>query len=82
MRSRQTRNRLFGVGPEEFAMADILAEYLEAIKQGGITLARLVDRYPEAKEEIVPLLRLAVTLMGHRVWRLSKRHSPSHQLVI
>ncbi len=44
---------------EELALARVLEECLQAMEQGETDLAKLAARYPEAEEEIRPLLDIA-----------------------
>ncbi len=47
---------------EELALARVLEECLQAMEQGETDLNRLLGRYPEAEEEIRPLLKIAQRL--------------------
>ncbi len=49
---------------EELAVARALEECLEAMERGETDLDALAGRYPEAEEEIRPLLKLAKRLYG------------------
>ena len=47
---------------EELALARALEECLQAMEQGEVDLDALAGRYPEAEEEIRPLLDIAQQL--------------------
>ncbi len=47
---------------EELALARALEECLQAMEQGEVDLDALAGRYPEAEEEIRPLLDIAKQL--------------------
>ncbi len=47
---------------EELSLARILEECVEAVEQGETDLDALASRYPEAEEEIRPLLEIALQL--------------------
>ena len=47
---------------EELALARVLEECLQAMEQGETDLDKLAARYPEAEEEIRPLLDIAQQL--------------------
>ncbi len=51
---------------EELALARVLEECLQAMEQGETDLDGLVERYPEAREEIRPLLEIAQQLRRRR----------------
>ena len=51
---------------EELALARVLEECLEAVERGETDLGRLADRYPEARDEIRPLLEIARQLRRRR----------------
>ncbi len=51
---------------EELALARVLEECLQAMEQGEMDLDGLAGRYPEAEEEIRPLLEIAQQLKGRR----------------
>ncbi len=51
---------------EELALARVLEECLQAMEQGEMDLDGLASRYPEAEEEIRPLLEIAQQLKGRR----------------
>ena len=51
---------------EELALARVLEECLQAMEQGETDLDGLVERYPEAGEEIRPLLEIAQQLGRRR----------------
>ncbi len=46
----------------ELALARVLEECLQAMEQGEVDLDALAGRYPEAEEEIRPLLDIAQVL--------------------
>lgn len=54
------------ITPEELALGDILAECVDAIEQGETDLNALAGRYPQARQEIEPLLQVA-----WRLWQKS-----------
>ena len=51
---------------EELAVARALEECLEAMERGETDLDKLAGRYPEAWDEIRPLLEIAQQLKGQR----------------
>lgn len=51
---------------EELALARVLEECLEAMEQGETDLDKLAGRYPEAWDEIRPLLEIAQQLRQRR----------------
>lgn len=51
---------------EELALARALEECLEAMERGETDLDKLSDRYPEAQDEIRPLLEIAQQLRRQR----------------
>ena len=51
---------------EELALARALEECLEALEQGETDLDKLSGRYPEARDEIQPLLEIAQQLRRQR----------------
>ncbi len=51
---------------EELALARVLEECLQAMEEGETNLDRLAGRYPEAQEEIRPLLDIAQQLRRRR----------------
>jgi len=51
---------------EELAVARALEECLEAIERGETDLDKLTGRYPEARDEIRPLLEIAQQLRRQR----------------
>jgi hypothetical protein len=51
---------------EELAVARALEECLEAIERGETDLDKLTGRYPEARDEIQPLLEIAQQLRCQR----------------
>ena len=50
----------------ELALARVLEECLQAMEQGDMDLDGLAGRYPEAEEEIRPLLEIAQQLKRRR----------------
>lgn len=52
---------------EELGLARALEECLEAMERGETDLAALAARYPEAEDEIRPLLELAKRLYRERL---------------
>ncbi len=53
-------------GVEELVLARALEKCLEALERGDTDLARLSGRYPEARDNIQPLLEIAQQLRRHR----------------
>lgn len=53
----------------ERLLADILNECLEAMERGEHDLDRLADRYPDARNEIRPLLETGQVLMEYATLR-------------
>jgi hypothetical protein len=51
---------------EELALARALEECLEAMERGETDLDKLAGRYPEARDEIRPLLEIAQRLRRQR----------------
>lgn len=51
---------------EELALARALEECLEAMERGETDLDKLAGRYPEARDEIKPLLEIAQRLRRQR----------------
>jgi hypothetical protein len=51
---------------EELALARALEECLEALERGEMDLDKLSGRYPEARDEIWPLLEIAQQLRRQR----------------
>jgi hypothetical protein len=51
---------------EELAQARALQECLEAMEQGETDLDKLAGRYPEARDEIRPLIEIALRLRRRR----------------
>src|SRR3972149_1072677 len=51
---------------EELILARILEECLEAMERGETDLDRLAGRYPEARDEIRPLIEIAQLLRRRR----------------
>ncbi len=52
---------------EEFHLARVLEECLETMERGETDLDRLAGRYPDAWDEIQPLLKIAQELRERRV---------------